>query len=155
MFVHKSPLPSVQTDFVLQGALEVTGSTQNSRLGSSLAEIQDMNGDGFRELVVGAPLEDDHQGAVYVFYGRGRTVQGRYRQVAGGTEPSEEKRPHKSGFSSTAGGCSRLSRRSQVLWPKSSRRPGRQRRRAGGPGSGSTGSRRHHLVGPQSADGSG
>lgn len=40
-----------------------------------------MNGDGFRELVVGAPLEDNHQGAVYVFYGQGKTIQRRYRQV--------------------------------------------------------------------------
>lgn len=71
----------------------MTDSTQNSRLGSSLAEIQDMNGDSCRELVVGAPLEDDHQGAVYVFYGRGRTIQRRYRQVQGGSKTSEEKNP--------------------------------------------------------------
>lgn len=71
----------LQTTFVLQGALELTDNSQNSRLGSSLAEIPDMNGDGFRELVVGAPLEDSHQGAVYVFYGQGKTIQRRYRQV--------------------------------------------------------------------------
>jgi len=40
-----------------------------------------MNGDGFRELVMGAPLEDDHQGAVYVFYGQNKTIQPKYRQV--------------------------------------------------------------------------
>lgn len=40
-----------------------------------------MNGDGFRELAVGAPLEDDHQGAVYIFYGLGRSVQQQPRQV--------------------------------------------------------------------------
>lgn len=71
----------LQTSFILKGALDVTDHTQNSRLGSSLAEIQDMNGDGFRELVVGAPLEDDHQGAVYVFYGRDKSIQQQYRQV--------------------------------------------------------------------------
>lgn len=48
-----------------------------------MAELQDMNGDGFRELVVGAPLEDDHQGAVYVFYGQDKTIQQQYRQVTG------------------------------------------------------------------------
>lgn len=78
----------VQARLVLQGALEVTDSSQNSRLGSSMAEIRDMNGDGFQELVVGAPLEDDHQGAVYVFYGQGKSVQPRYRQVKGaGLDP--------------------------------------------------------------------
>lgn len=61
----------------------MTDCSQNSRLGASLAQIQDMNGDGFRELVVGAPLEDDHQGAVYVFYGQDKTIQQRFRQVTG------------------------------------------------------------------------
>ncbi|KAM9375899.1 LOW QUALITY PROTEIN: integrin alpha-11-like [Pholidichthys leucotaenia] len=69
-----------QTSFILEGALEVSDCSQNSRLGSALAQIADMNGDGFGELVVGAPLEDDHQGAVYVFYGRDKTIQRKYRQ---------------------------------------------------------------------------
>lgn len=66
---------------VLQGVLEVSDHSQNSRLGSALAQIPDMNGDGFTELVVGAPLEDNHQGAVYVFHGQGKTIQLQYRQV--------------------------------------------------------------------------
>ncbi|XP_033934912.1 LOW QUALITY PROTEIN: integrin alpha-11-like, partial [Pseudochaenichthys georgianus] len=69
-----------QTLFVLQGALQVSDRSQNARLGSALAQISDMNGDGFRELVVGAPLEDDHQGALYVFYGHQKTLQHRFRQ---------------------------------------------------------------------------
>ncbi|XP_067446808.1 integrin alpha-11 isoform X1 [Thunnus thynnus] len=69
-----------QTSFILQGMLEVSDHSQNSRFGSALAQIPDMNGDGFRELVVGAPLEDDHQGAVYVFYGHDKTIQPQYRQ---------------------------------------------------------------------------
>ncbi|KAM7415254.1 hypothetical protein PAMA_019869 [Pampus argenteus] len=69
-----------KTSFILHGALEVSDNSQNSRLGSALAQIPDMNGDGFRELVVGAPLEDDHQGAVYVFYGQNKTIQSQYRQ---------------------------------------------------------------------------
>ncbi|XP_044048544.1 integrin alpha-11 isoform X2 [Siniperca chuatsi] len=68
-----------QTSVILQGALEASRA-QNSRLGSALAQIPDMNGDGFRELVVGAPLEDDHQGAVYVFYGQDKAIQHQYRQ---------------------------------------------------------------------------
>uniref|UniRef100_A0A3B4VGT9 Integrin alpha-11-like n=1 Tax=Seriola dumerili TaxID=41447 RepID=A0A3B4VGT9_SERDU len=69
----------VNTHF-LQGALQISDRSQNSRLGSALTQIPDMNGDGFRELVVGAPLEDDHQGAVYVFYGQDKTIQHQYRQ---------------------------------------------------------------------------
>lgn len=76
----------VQGGLDLQGALEATDSAQNSRLGSSMSEIQDMNGDGFRELVVGAPLEDDHQGAVYVFQGLDQSIRRRHGQVRGGAK---------------------------------------------------------------------
>ncbi|XP_053175416.1 integrin alpha-11 [Scomber japonicus] len=69
-----------EASLILNGVLEVSDQSQNSRLGSAMAQIPDMNGDGFRELVVGAPLEDDHQGAVYVFYGHGKTIQPQYRQ---------------------------------------------------------------------------
>ncbi|KAM9753715.1 LOW QUALITY PROTEIN: integrin alpha-11 [Menidia menidia] len=68
-----------QTSFVLQGVLE-SDRPQNSRLGSALAQIADMNGDGFRELVVGAPLEDDHQGAIYIYYSQERAIQLHYKQ---------------------------------------------------------------------------
>uniref|UniRef100_A0A8C5A2E3 Integrin, alpha 11b n=1 Tax=Gadus morhua TaxID=8049 RepID=A0A8C5A2E3_GADMO len=63
-----------------QGVLEGSEHAQNARLGSALAPIPDMNGDGWSELVVGAPLEDDHQGAVYVFYGKRDRIQKKYRQ---------------------------------------------------------------------------
>ncbi|KAF7648831.1 hypothetical protein LDENG_00151080, partial [Lucifuga dentata] len=69
-----------RTSFVLQGALEISDHTQNSRFGSALAQIADMNGDDFRDLVVGAPLEDNHQGAVYVFHGKDKTIEPQYRQ---------------------------------------------------------------------------
>uniref|UniRef100_A0A8C5HUT3 Integrin alpha-11-like n=1 Tax=Gouania willdenowi TaxID=441366 RepID=A0A8C5HUT3_GOUWI len=64
-----------QASFVSVDVLEVTDSAQNSRLGSAMAQIPDMNGNGFKELVVGAPLEDDHQGAVYIFKGRKKNFQ--------------------------------------------------------------------------------
>ncbi|KAM6973594.1 integrin alpha-11 [Aplochiton taeniatus] len=69
-----------QGGFVLEGSLEVTDQAQNSRLGAALAPIPDMNGDGFREVVVGAPLEDDHQGALYLFYGQRSGLQQKYVQ---------------------------------------------------------------------------
>uniref|UniRef100_A0A8C5HT40 Integrin alpha-11-like n=1 Tax=Gouania willdenowi TaxID=441366 RepID=A0A8C5HT40_GOUWI len=69
-----------QASFVSVDVLEVTDSAQNSRLGSAMAQIPDMNGNGFKELVVGAPLEDDHQGAVYIFKGRKKNFQRHYAQ---------------------------------------------------------------------------
>ncbi|XP_053721185.1 integrin alpha-M-like [Synchiropus splendidus] len=42
------------------------------RFGASLAALPDLNGDGFNDLAVGAPLENDGQGSVYIFQGAGQ-----------------------------------------------------------------------------------
>ncbi|XP_041740665.2 integrin alpha-M [Coregonus clupeaformis] len=42
---------------------------QMGRFGTSLAPLPDLNVDGFNDLAVGAPLENDGQGSVYIFYG--------------------------------------------------------------------------------------
>ncbi|KAJ8406427.1 hypothetical protein AAFF_G00300010 [Aldrovandia affinis] len=69
-----------QSRFVLEGALEVPDRGQNSRFGSSLAPIPDLNGDSYREVVVGAPLEDDHRGAIYIFYSQKSKIMRKYKQ---------------------------------------------------------------------------
>ncbi|KAJ8249244.1 hypothetical protein GJAV_G00232720 [Gymnothorax javanicus] len=69
-----------QTRFVLEGALEITDRGQNTRFGSSLAPVPDLNGDTYNEVVVGAPLEDDHRGAIYMFYGKKDRIQRKYKQ---------------------------------------------------------------------------
>ena len=62
--------------------LEMEG--QRGRFGSSLASLADLNGDGIRDVAVGAPLEDDGQGSVYIFNGRKRGVNPNYSQVREG-----------------------------------------------------------------------
>uniref|UniRef100_A0A3P8ZE86 VWFA domain-containing protein n=1 Tax=Esox lucius TaxID=8010 RepID=A0A3P8ZE86_ESOLU len=69
-----------RTLFILEGSLEISDQNQNSRFGSAMAVIPDMNGDAYREVVVGAPLEDNHQGAIYLFYGQLSGIQPKYRQ---------------------------------------------------------------------------
>uniref|UniRef100_A0AAV2KX47 VWFA domain-containing protein n=1 Tax=Knipowitschia caucasica TaxID=637954 RepID=A0AAV2KX47_KNICA len=71
---------ALQQSFSLQGVLLPSALSQNSRFGSALSDLPDMNADGFRELVVGAPLEDDHQGAVYVFHGQDQAIQPQFKQ---------------------------------------------------------------------------
>ncbi|XP_034736538.1 integrin alpha-11a isoform X1 [Etheostoma cragini] len=66
--------------FVLEGALEIHNGGQNARFGSSLAPVPDLNGDGFNDLVVGAPLEDDHKGAIYVFFSQHNRIIRKYKQ---------------------------------------------------------------------------
>ncbi|XP_047239280.1 integrin alpha-11-like isoform X2 [Girardinichthys multiradiatus] len=75
---------SLEAIFIFHGVLEVSHHSQNSRLGSALAQIADMNGDGFKELVVGAPLEDDHQGAIYIFHSKDKMIGPHYKQRLSG-----------------------------------------------------------------------
>ncbi|XP_051919013.1 integrin alpha-11a isoform X1 [Hippocampus zosterae] len=66
--------------FIFEGALEIHNGGQNARFGSSLAPVPDLNGDGFNDLVVGAPLEDDHKGAIYVFFSQQNRILRKYKQ---------------------------------------------------------------------------
>lgn len=61
--------------------MEIHNGGQNARFGSALAPVPDLNGDGFNDLVVGAPLEDDHKGAIYVFFSQQSRILRKYKQV--------------------------------------------------------------------------
>nr|XP_020461334.1 integrin alpha-11 isoform X1 [Monopterus albus] len=66
--------------FIPEGALEIHNGGQNARFGSSLAPVPDLNGDGFNDLVVGAPLEDEHKGAIYIFFSQHNRILRKYKQ---------------------------------------------------------------------------
>ncbi|KAG5854714.1 hypothetical protein ANANG_G00040720 [Anguilla anguilla] len=50
------------------------------KFGSSLAAISDLNGDGLSEVAVGAPLDDNGQGCVYIFSGVTTGIKTPYSQ---------------------------------------------------------------------------
>uniref|UniRef100_A0A8C3J042 Integrin subunit alpha X n=1 Tax=Calidris pygmaea TaxID=425635 RepID=A0A8C3J042_9CHAR len=50
------------------------------RFGASLGHLGDVDGDGWPDVAVGAPLEDEEQGAVYVFRGKKGGVASQYSQ---------------------------------------------------------------------------
>ncbi|KAJ6669912.1 hypothetical protein lerEdw1_000461 [Lerista edwardsae] len=52
-----------------------------ARFGTSIAPVKDLNLDGYNDVVIGAPLEDDHRGAVYVYHGHGNTIKKEYAQL--------------------------------------------------------------------------
>ncbi|ERE76885.1 integrin alpha-11 [Cricetulus griseus] len=58
-----------QNRFVYNGTLKDSHSYQNARFGSCIASVQDLNQDSYNDVVVGAPLEDNHRGAIYIFHG--------------------------------------------------------------------------------------
>ncbi|XP_062388576.1 integrin alpha-X-like isoform X2 [Sardina pilchardus] len=58
---------------------------QRGRFGASLASLADLNGDGIRDVAVGAPLEDNGQGSVYIFNGRRGGINPTYSQRIAGS----------------------------------------------------------------------
>lgn len=52
------------------------------RFGTTISSLADLNGDGLRDVAVGAPLEDDNGGAVYIFLGdKHRGIRSTFSQV--------------------------------------------------------------------------
>ncbi|XP_028670719.1 integrin alpha-M-like [Erpetoichthys calabaricus] len=49
----------------------------HSRFGATLAEVQDFNGDSIKDVVIGAPMENNGQGSIYLYHGKlmGLTLQ--------------------------------------------------------------------------------
>uniref|UniRef100_A0A3B3I6K9 VWFA domain-containing protein n=1 Tax=Oryzias latipes TaxID=8090 RepID=A0A3B3I6K9_ORYLA len=72
--------PSSQT--ILRG-----DPTTKGRFGSALAVLPDLNMDTFNDLAVGAPLEDDGQGSIYIFHGeRDKSINPTYSQRISASE---------------------------------------------------------------------
>uniref|UniRef100_A0A3Q4MQ39 VWFA domain-containing protein n=1 Tax=Neolamprologus brichardi TaxID=32507 RepID=A0A3Q4MQ39_NEOBR len=67
---------------VLRGHAAVKG-----RFGSSLAVLPDLNSDRFRDLAVGAPLENNGEGSIYIFHSEGEgRISPTYSQRIAGSE---------------------------------------------------------------------
>ncbi|XP_068108335.1 integrin alpha-10 isoform X2 [Hyperolius riggenbachi] len=64
----------------LNGTLCADRKVQDSRFGYSMASVPDLNHDGLNDVVVGAPLEDNHRGALYIYHGSRNTILPNYKQ---------------------------------------------------------------------------
>ncbi len=52
-----------------------------ARFGTAIAAVPDLNLDGFNDIVIGSPLENDHRGAVYIYHGSQKSIKEKYVQV--------------------------------------------------------------------------
>lgn len=51
-----------------------------ARFGTAIAAVSDMNLDGFNDVAIGAPFENDHRGAVYIYHGEKTSLKEKYVQ---------------------------------------------------------------------------
>uniref|UniRef100_A0AAZ3RCI9 VWFA domain-containing protein n=1 Tax=Oncorhynchus tshawytscha TaxID=74940 RepID=A0AAZ3RCI9_ONCTS len=74
--------------FVSNGTLKAEDRFQDARFGYALASAPDLNHDGYTDLLVGAPLEDGHNGAIYIYHGQGIHIIHNYKQRIAGSSLS-------------------------------------------------------------------
>ncbi|KAL7977543.1 hypothetical protein Chor_009492, partial [Crotalus horridus] len=58
------------------------------RFGAAITDLADVNGDGQMEVAIGAPLEDEERGAVYIYNSHEKTLQMEYSQRITGASVS-------------------------------------------------------------------
>ncbi|XP_048383708.2 integrin alpha-1 isoform X2 [Stegostoma tigrinum] len=58
-----------------------------SRFGTAITAVSDLNLDNYNDVVIGAPLEDSHKGAVYIFQGSGTTINKKHSQRISASAP--------------------------------------------------------------------
>uniref|UniRef100_A0A9J7XY46 Integrin, alpha M (complement component 3 receptor 3 subunit) n=1 Tax=Cyprinus carpio carpio TaxID=630221 RepID=A0A9J7XY46_CYPCA len=76
---------TITNQFVISDVVLVGMAGQRGRFGSSLASPADLNGDGFRDVLIGAPLEEDGQGSIYIFNGGEDQINPTYSQRIAGS----------------------------------------------------------------------
>ncbi|XP_048468267.1 integrin alpha-E-like [Rhincodon typus] len=58
----------------------------NARFGVAIANIGDINMDGYNDVAIGAPLEEDHSGSIYIFNGHKDGIYKTYSQRISGKD---------------------------------------------------------------------
>ncbi|XP_040013228.1 integrin alpha-1 isoform X2 [Xiphias gladius] len=51
-----------------------------ARFGTAIAAVSDLNKDGFNDVAIGAPFENDHRGAVYIYHGDKMSLKEKFVQ---------------------------------------------------------------------------
>ncbi|XP_069767351.1 integrin alpha-E-like isoform X2 [Narcine bancroftii] len=73
---HLNEQGTFDDESCLAGAVSVP----NARFGFAIANIGDINRDGYNDVAIGAPLEEDHCGSLYIFNGKNDGIHKMYSQ---------------------------------------------------------------------------
>ncbi|XP_033828355.1 integrin alpha-2-like [Periophthalmus magnuspinnatus] len=60
--------------------------TENARFGMAISAVPDLDLDGYSDVVVGAPLEDNKGGVLYIFNGNKKTINKQFSQKVYGSK---------------------------------------------------------------------
>ncbi|XP_015670666.1 integrin alpha-2 [Protobothrops mucrosquamatus] len=68
--------------------LEGPEGLENAQYGSAITAVSDIDLDGFNDVIVGAPLENENTGAIYIYNGKQKTLHTKYSQKISGSNPA-------------------------------------------------------------------
>ncbi|KAL7989049.1 hypothetical protein Chor_007968 [Crotalus horridus] len=68
--------------------LEGPEGLENAQYGSAITSVSDIDLDGFNDVIVGAPLENENTGSIYIYNGKQKTLHTKYSQKISGSSPA-------------------------------------------------------------------
>ncbi|TFJ98873.1 zinc finger protein 239-like protein [Platysternon megacephalum] len=78
--VYICPINLPGTTMICTKTLHGQTGEVSGRFGASMSEIGDISGDGQTDVAIGAPMENDSHGALYIFHGEKGGLSPQYRQ---------------------------------------------------------------------------
>ncbi|XP_070845853.1 integrin alpha-1 [Chaetodon trifascialis] len=81
-FEHEFTLKPVNQSCCTAGSASCTNKNEpcGARFGTAIAAVSDLNLDGFNDVAIGAPFENDHRGAVYIYHGDKTSLKEKFVQ---------------------------------------------------------------------------
>nr|XP_005313365.2 integrin alpha-M isoform X2 [Chrysemys picta bellii] len=88
--VYICPIKLPGTTMICTKTLHGQTGEVSGHFGASMSEIGDISGDGQTDVAIGAPMENDNRGALYIFHGEKGGLSPQYRQrIVGSQFPSK------------------------------------------------------------------
>lgn len=81
-FKHEFTLKPVNQSCCTSHSASCTNKNEpcGARFGTAIAAVSDLNLDGFNDVAIGAPFENDHRGAVYIYHGDKTSLKEKFVQ---------------------------------------------------------------------------